>query len=121
MDAYQHHTRVRVLPHIKSLTTVSVTSSCASRARANFPAHRARSARADRGAFGDIRGPGRADAVLAVREEGRRGRSGGEPAPARARAERSALIPRGSCGERRGDSAALAGVRGGRRGDARHR
>src|SRR6516165_7402796 len=40
--------------------------------------HRARSARADCRARGDIRRTGRADAVLAVWKESRRGRRGGE-------------------------------------------
>ena len=64
----------------KSSMTASATSSCASLARAEHHAYRAGSAGAHSRALGYTRRPGTTDAVLTVREEGRRGgRSGATP------------------------------------------
>jgi hypothetical protein len=75
---------VRVLPHIKKLDDcfgdflVRVTCPCVA-SRHIEPEALARIA----GRFDDIRRPGTADAVLAMREESRRGRGGGAPEAAR--------------------------------------
>jgi hypothetical protein len=84
----QHHAPVRVLPQVTKLDDcfgdflVRVTCPCGASRQIE------RSSRADRGALGDVRRPGRADAVLPVRKKGRR--RGGEAEAAR-RAEESAL------------------------------
>jgi hypothetical protein len=85
-----HHARVRVLPHIKRLDDcfgdflVRVTCPCGA-SRHIEPEALARIA----GRSATFAALGRADAVLAVWEQGCRGRCGGEAEPARRSASMS--------------------------------
>ena len=81
---------VRVLPHIERLDDCFGDFLVRHLPVRRVAPHRAGSARADRRGISDARGPGAADAMLELRQEGRRGGCGGE-AEAAWRAEESAL------------------------------
>ena len=85
MQSYQHHARVRVLPHIEKLDDCFGDFIVAGHLPVRGVArHRAGSARPAGGQEGDAGGAGDPDALLTVRQEGRRGGRGGEAETARA-------------------------------------